>query len=525
MTHPYRRRDLIRALGILPLSSVLANLPGKPPDAYGRQRNGSTERIKSIFLDLANVHKWDRSNGDTWDPFWADDGNLYAFNCDGRGFGTKPRNLAFNRLSGARLGSLRGEMVNTMDEYGAAGERGADGATWKACGQECIDSVFYSFVSRNVYGNESGDPLMRQTAFNSSLIKSTDRGITWTRSAAENYRRPMWPGRRFGAPFFVHYGENGGQVVQDAADQYVYAISSNGFWNDGDDYIIGRVRRHKLSSLNTSDWTYYAGSDGGRAENWSGQIAKAVPILSKPARCGQTPPCLIRPLGVYLMTVWYNTPKLQKWFAPAEMIYEFYQAPHPWGPWTLIDSHSDRFIHGAHMYGPSLCARFQERVGAEIHLALFTAGCPFQDVPEGLYKIWEIPLLVKTSTLPLSVLVNDDDPRIVYHGDWRSIRHRGFSDYDDDVHFTDSPNAFLDFTFTGTAIDTITEKDPSLGNCDIYLDGSFQRNVDLCQEDFPRFSRVVVYSAHGLKSGRHTLRIVNRNRAGIVIDAFVVYTA
>jgi hypothetical protein len=39
------------------------------------------------MLDLDNLHKWDNSNGDTWDPFWADDDALYAFNCDGRGFG------------------------------------------------------------------------------------------------------------------------------------------------------------------------------------------------------------------------------------------------------------------------------------------------------------------------------------------------------------------------------------------------------------------------------------------------------
>ena len=40
----------------------------------------------------------------------------------------------------------------------------------------------------------------------------------------------MWPGRRFGAPYFIHYGRNGGQVTQDAANRYVYALSNNGFW-------------------------------------------------------------------------------------------------------------------------------------------------------------------------------------------------------------------------------------------------------------------------------------------------------
>ncbi len=132
--------------------------------------------ITEVFPDLAGIHKWDDSNGDSWDPFWADDGELYTFNCDGRGFGTAQRNLAFHKLSGTSIPALAGSLVNPMDEYGKANQKEGDNATWKACGQECIDSVFYAFVSRNVYGKESGDPEMRQTAFNSSLIKSTARG-------------------------------------------------------------------------------------------------------------------------------------------------------------------------------------------------------------------------------------------------------------------------------------------------------------------------------------------------------------
>lgn len=517
------RRKFMKTIGAFSLAPALADLSANPLDAKEIRASRRVTPVTDVFMDLANVRKWDRSNGDTWDPFWANDGSLYAFNCDGRGFGIKPRNLAFNQLRGQRLETLEGEMVNTMDEYGKANQEASDHATWKACGQGCIDSVFYAFVSRNVYGNESGDPLMRQTAFNSSLIKSTDGGMTWTRSAEENYRNPMWPGRRFGAPFFVHYGENGGQVTQDGAERYAYAISTNGFWNDGDDYIIGRVERRKLPDLNPADWTYYTGGNGEHPRTWSPQIAKAVPILSRPGECGQTPPCYVHPLGIYLMTLWYNTPKLGKWFKPKEMIYKFYQARHPWGPWSFISSHSDRFIRGGHMYGPSLCARFQERDGTEAKMSLFTSGCPFEDVPSSLYKIWEIPLILRTTPLPPAVTISDDDPRIAYHGEWQNSRHLGFYDYNEDVHFTNSTGAFLELTFTGTGIEYFAEKDHNLGNADVYLDGNFQRNVDLCLENFPRFSQVVVFRMHGLKPGRHTITIVNRNRAGIVVDAFRIY--
>ena len=73
-----------------------------------------------------------------------------------------------------------------------------------------------------------------------SLIKSTDRGRTWTRPAKANYESPTWPGGRFGGPSFIHYGKNGGQVARDNAATFVYVVSNNGFWNGGDHFILGR---------------------------------------------------------------------------------------------------------------------------------------------------------------------------------------------------------------------------------------------------------------------------------------------
>jgi hypothetical protein len=379
-----RRRLLTRALPAL--AGLCRAVPGE----------GASDSIGQVLPQLKQIHKWNESNGDTWDPFWADDDNLYSFNCDGRGFGTAPRNLAFNQLTGDSPDLLTGRLVNSMDEYGAAGKKEADNATWKACGQECIDSVFYAFVARNVYGKDSGDSWMRQTAFNSSLIKSYDRGLTWQRDAKTNYASPMWPGPKFGAPFFIHYGKNGGRVMEDGADEYVYATSTNGFWNDGDSYVLGRVERAKLPKLNASDWTYFGGGDGQQRTSWTRSLDEAAPILQREHECGQTPACYIPAIQRYLMVVWYNTAKMTKWFEPNRMRYDFYQAGHPWGPWNLVGSMDDSFLPGSgHMYGPSLCAKFQVRSGNQVHVSMFTSGCPFEDKPSGLYKIWTVPLLLK----------------------------------------------------------------------------------------------------------------------------------
>ena len=477
-------------------------------------------RIAQVVLDLDNIHKWDNSNGDTWDPFWADDGNLYAFNCDGRGFGTGHRNLAFNKLAGNSLSSLTGSVVNTMDEYGRSGQKAADGATWKACGQECIDGVFYAFVSRNTYGSESHDPLLRQTAVNSSLIKSTDRGQTWTRTALENYNRPMWPGRGFGAPFFVHYGQNGGSVARDRAGQYVYATSTNGFWNDGDSYILGRVERRKLSALMTADWSYYLGGDGSRASSWSPVVADARPILSARAHCGQGPICYVPALDRYLLVAWYNTAKMTKWFEPNRMRYDFYQAEHPWGPWTQADFCTDSFISDGHMYGPSLCAKFQQSTGSAVKIIMFTSGCPFKDIPSGLYKMWEIPLLLRTESAPPAQTVSGSDLDIAYRGSWHG-GDESLPGLNRHTRYTSGAGSSAELRFEGTGIVFFTEKGPQFGPVEIDLDNR-TTILNLHTPDFPRISSVEAFAAPGLGRGAHRIRVVNRSASDAAIQMFRV---
>lgn len=503
--------------------STLAALAGAAGETQG-QADTRTTPVMAVVPDLNRMQKWDDMNGDTGDPFWADDDNLYHFTCDGRGFGQQARNFCFNKLTGPDLPHLNGELVNPMDEYGKGGATGPDKATWKVSGQECVDGVFYTFVVRNIYGNKSKDPLLRQTSFNASLIKSADHGKTWTRAAKENYDNPMWPGTRFGGPGFIHYGRDGGKVSRDNADRFVYAISNNGFWNGGDDFILARVRRSDLPKLNAADWTYYTGGDGAAAGAWTGAITSAKPILSLPAKLGWTSPVFIPALNRYLLVSWYITPTLKKWFEPGLITYDFHEAPHPWGPWKFVSSFNDRFLVGGHMYGPNLCAKYQERAGEDVKVDLYTSGCPFQDKPNGLYKMWRIPLLLKTKPLPPTTLVNDNDPTIHYSGNWQASSKRHYNDYQDDIHYSQTPGDAAEYTFNGTGIEVLSEKFGDQGGIDISIDGQPRGKVNLKVLDFPRLSQIRVFSAQGLPAGKHTIRIVNSGSPAdyIAIDAFPV---
>jgi len=468
--------------------------------------------IAAVLPDYHHMQKWDDMRGDTADPFWADDDNLYHFTCDGTGFGKADRNLCLNKLTGPDLLHLKGALVNSMDEYGKSGETEADGATWKVTGQECIDGIFYAFVVRNIYGDKSKDHLMRQTSFNASLIKSGDKGLTWVRAAKENYDVPMWPGTRFGAPGFFHYGKNSGQVAKDNADKFVYTISNNGFWNGGDDFILARVLRADLSRLNAADWSYYAGGDGLADGSWTKDLAKARPILSRAAKLGWTSPVFIPALNRYLLVSWYVSPTLKRWFAPELVTYDFYQAEHPWGPWTFVSSFDDRFLgqRGKHMYGPNLCSKYQEKIGDDVKMDLYTSGCPFEADRSGLYKMWRIPLILRTKSLPAVKLIGSDDLAVRYTGNWQTLR------------FSKTPGDSVEFNFTGTGVELLTDKSNEQGSVDIFVDDQPQGTVNLRVEDFPRLSKIRVFSVQGLTPGKHTIRVVNKGTDPVSIDAFSV---
>jgi len=107
------------------------------------------QNITGVFLDVARINHDSRSNGDTWDHIWADEGNLYSFGCEGRGYGVSNRNVNHNKLAGTSGDSLTGSIVNSMDDYGKGGQQIPNRSNWKVTGAGCIDGVFYAFIADN----------------------------------------------------------------------------------------------------------------------------------------------------------------------------------------------------------------------------------------------------------------------------------------------------------------------------------------------------------------------------------------
>jgi hypothetical protein len=333
--------------------------------------------------------------GDTWVTAWADDGHLYTPSNDTLCFGIPefftndqvklfqgdfPRfakqltpeqrqewqygPVGFNRLEGSDPQHLRGVTVNRMldymthDGYRAMLEdpskSSADGRSWKSSGCAFIDGTFYWAIHRDKLSGEMGAAGVRQMCGDASIIKSSDYGKSWTRSEKENFDSPMFPGATFATPYFVDYGRS--RAIH-GADRYVYATSNNGFWDNADTLILARIPRAQIGLLRSSDWQFFVGGDGFSDANWVRDPAAAKPILEAAGKCGETGAVYLPARGRYLMISWYY-PGGGGYVkgASATTVWDFYEAPKPWGPWVPIGSHA---WTPQGYYCPIVCPKFQ----------------------------------------------------------------------------------------------------------------------------------------------------------------------
>lgn len=130
--------------------------------------------------------------------------------------------------------------------------------------------------------------------------------------------------------------------------------------------------------------------------------------------------------------------------------------------------------------------------------------------------VYHTPPAVPTGT----TTVNDTNTGITYTGTWNYSGARGNGDVNDDVHYTTTNGDSFSYTFTGTGIDLLSEKNSDEGQIDIYIDGTFILTVDATNAT--RQSQQVLYGARHLAPGTHTIRAVKRSGTYMLLDALRV---
>ncbi len=359
--------------------------------------------------------------GDSWVSAWSSDNKLYCTADDTKGFQNEfypsGRNLILSSFDETNPQDLLGRTVNSMTIFGTEGqsveEQGVDGRyyqfTWKANGLTSIDGVLYMSVSRHAYGANFSD--LRQRAKDANIIKSIDYGLTWQplpALQAQPYasHEVMFAGDKFATPVFIEYGQDGQppKPVPDQADEYVYAVSNNGFWNNGDHVYLGRVHKVDLPNLDASQWQFVAALIEGTPV-W-GSLNEAQPILSATRQLSVGGVVYVPAFRKYVMPQWHYPelpdtcgPIPPPWPGPPhpepnyvnpfvtcikQTSWHFYQADHPWGPWQLfhVENYIDRNTDsiGMGFYNPTIPNKFiastVRQVKDEEHLDMWilTAG-------------------------------------------------------------------------------------------------------------------------------------------------------
>ena len=99
--------------------------------------------------------------------------------------------------------------------------------------------------------------------------------------------------------------------------------------------------------------------------------------------------------------------------------------------------------------------------------------------------------------------------------------------YNNSCHYANAAGSTASFTFTGTGIQWIADKNADHGKADVYIDGVFKTTVDLYNATDQL--QQVVYTISSLSSGQHTIHInvtgtKNSSATGtyVDIDAFLI---
>jgi hypothetical protein len=313
-------------------ATPVAGMPLDPPStAFG-----------TVFVEPSATVRT-ASDGDLWPSAWADDDNLYILNGDGKGFDLTASlfDVVVNRVTGTPETGITGEVLAAEKDLGPIWGNPAD-YNRKPTGIVAVDGngdgkdELYAAIQDLKHGYQAFDD-----APAASIAVSRDYGVTW-----ESTAEPMFTDHVFTTIFFLDYGKSnaGAAVLGTEGARYVYAYGIDYNWRDSftnrvtdpTDLYLARVPIGSIQDRAT--WEFFSGLEGDQP-TWNADIAARQPVLTDTRRVY---PSTLR-LGLSNMTViaqgsvTYNAP-LERYIYSSwtEYTWEFYEAPQPWGPWTLF---------------------------------------------------------------------------------------------------------------------------------------------------------------------------------------------
>jgi hypothetical protein len=336
------RREAVNIIGLGALSAIGAR-PLLSEVRQPEQNSASNRTVGSVFPSGTSVVSIPRSpvlkgirwlsveqpyaetdkRGDTFPVTWASDDNLYTSAGDPV-WPDKGSGLDVECLTGMAP-YYRVERINPMTGYSGWGGCGP-----KPTGFISVDGALY-LAFQNMTGTSQlpSNPLdimmIYGHGYDAQIVQSRDFGKTW-QPDLKTIGAPMFPGRTFAAPAFINYGRDN----EGARDNFVYAISGEG-WDNGSHLRLGRVPRADIMSVDK--WEWVAGWEQDSSPVWNKRLSDSIAVLTHPGYLGYVDMVYLRKLRRYLVLSWHHKVKCNP-DAGSELI--VYDAPEPWGPFTLV---------------------------------------------------------------------------------------------------------------------------------------------------------------------------------------------
>lgn len=346
---------------MLPAATLQVSTPTASP-------TGDAPYCKSRYIDSIS---WDWGGGhtepngsDLWPVTWGKDGNVYTFFGDGGGFGgdNQRGRVSFGVAMMTAAPPLSPATVkNIYGGYQSSHPSMLDG---KAGSIISVGNDFYTLGGlydaqdlRGVSGHKSGAPKRIQLGYSKGNPHSW-RAAPWTFCSGGK----QTVDGAFCPVGFVNYGRGNSGAPDDHV--YLLGIANSAAWWEGDDgpeVMAERQQSPTSATSPTSDtagaiavtylarvpnrrvlqraaYRYFAGLDSNGQPIWSDDEKQMQPIFSdrNPSRPGCDGQCY---MTSPLEGVAYDA-GIQRYIATAQGTYigqtSFYDAPHPWGPWTTI---------------------------------------------------------------------------------------------------------------------------------------------------------------------------------------------
>lgn len=313
---------------------------------------GESTFFATAFVEEGSIYNTN-SDGDLWPSAWSDDGYLYLANGDGWGWTNQGwSDIAFSRITSGHPDTrdLLGHRINAGMGPVWSNETCADGTPMynrKPTGLTSSGGTLWLAVQdlNRCPGLRFFGPTFNDAA-NSTILKSTDKGVTWTWDPSG----PMFSNHTFTTVFFLDWGQDGVDNKPNSDwDDYIYAYGIDHNWRDSFSDSVPDPTKLYLARIaadadlqDLSNWQFWTGGLQGGEQSWSdyGDLSAKMPVLQDDTRVYSNVTANFPGPDIYDMTtisqgsVTYNR-ALDRfiYLSWTEYTFEFYEAPAPWGPW------------------------------------------------------------------------------------------------------------------------------------------------------------------------------------------------